>query len=251
MKYLGLLSILFLLPSYASWAQCYPDRHSTTWYDGWISCEANVNPNAARDISHWILYNFGERYALNKMKIWNTNDPLHLDHGLRNILIDYSIDGSTWTELGSFIISQAEGKSNFEGMDGPDFEGVQAQYVLITAIDNYGGSCYGLSEVRFETPDIKSTDISTPVANQNHCMSIKVYPNPFIENPVLDIQSNCQKTIVYTLHNAMGKTLLRQTVDGLTGINQTLLLDKLIPGVYFLDVNYGGKSIREKLIKIQ
>jgi len=250
MKFLYIIVCLFLLNP-VSQSQCFPDRHNTTWHDGWVSCEQSPNPHGARDNSHWIMYNFSNSYALQKMHIWNSNDPLNLDQGIRNMVVDYSMDGTTWTELGSFEMSQAEGKSIYEGVEALNFEGAQAQYVLITALDNYGGSCYGLSEVRFETTDEKVSDETTPVRNENYCVSLKVYPNPFVDNPTIDIQSNCVAQLAYKVTDAVGKTVFRQNLPGQSGIGQELAMNDLVPGVYFLEVLNSDQSIKKKLVKMQ
>ncbi|MBL0007782.1 MAG: hypothetical protein IPP25_11575 [Saprospiraceae bacterium] len=64
-------------------SQCFPNRHSTNFYDGWVSCEAAPSPNPARPVSHFIMYDFGKVYKLGQMTIWNSNDPAHLDWGMR------------------------------------------------------------------------------------------------------------------------------------------------------------------------
>ncbi len=244
-------TIIFCFIYNASWSQCYPDRHNTTWHDGWISCEVSVNPNSSREPSHWILYNFSQPYALQKMQLWNTNDPFHLDRGMKNIVVDYSIDGTSWTELGPFELAQAEGRSDYQGETGLDFEGKKVQYVLITALDNYGGDCFGLSEVRFETTDEVKSEMTTSNENENFCVAIKVYPNPFRENPTLGIHSNCPSQVSYTITDAVGRTIMRQDLDRFNHFNETLALEDLVPGMYFLNVRHGNQSTKEKLIKMQ
>ena len=81
MKIHILLIALISLFSQLVNAQCFPDRHSTNFYDGWVSCETAVNPNPLRPVSHFIMYDFGKIFKLGQMQIWNTNDPAHLDWG--------------------------------------------------------------------------------------------------------------------------------------------------------------------------
>lgn len=141
-------------------AQCYPDRHNTNWFDGWISCETAPNPNDAYGDSHWILYDFKESYELGQVHVWNTNDPSNLDYGMQEVSIDYSVDGMEWIHMGNFFFDIGTGKSIYEGFEGPDFEGAVARYVLLTGLSNYGGACYGLSELRFAVQEftVQTTD---------------------------------------------------------------------------------------------
>src|SRR5688572_26384961 len=137
-----------------SWSQCFPDRHSTNFFDGWISCEEAKNPNLARPAGHFIMYDFGKIYELGQMTIWNSNDPGHLDWGMRDVAIDYSIDGEIWLHAGDFTFSQASGLSTYEGEEGPHLDNVEGRYLLITGLNNYGGECYGLSEMRIEGEEV-------------------------------------------------------------------------------------------------
>lgn len=153
-----ILILAYSISFYSLMAQCLPDRHSATWYDGWISCVAKENPNMNRDGRHWIQYDLGEEYYLFDIKIWNLNAPDLLDYGLKNIYVDLSNDAVTWTDHGQFTISQAPGENDYEGEDVLTLEGNKARYILITAIDNYGGDCYGLSEVSIRARELCPLD---------------------------------------------------------------------------------------------
>lgn len=149
MKRIILLSICFLILNYSGITQCYPDRHSTNWFDAWVSCQASQNPNPIRGISHWIQYDFGQVYLVGESHFWNANVPDFTNRGLNQITIDFSVDGVNWNELGAFNLTESDGSAFYEGISGPDFNGAKARYVLITANSNHGGDCYSLAEIRF------------------------------------------------------------------------------------------------------
>lgn len=129
-------------------AQCDTLRHNNTWFDGWISCEESASPNPVRGGGHWIQYDLGQSFTLFELRVWNMNAPDILDYGVRDVVIDMSVDGETWTEFGQYTVPQASGDPLYPGDEILNFDSAQARFVLITAIDNYGGQCYGLSEVR-------------------------------------------------------------------------------------------------------
>ena len=132
-------------------AQCYPDRHSTSVYDGWVSDTKTNNPNTIRGLSHWIMYDLGSTYNLGQSHFWNLNDPDRLSQGMQNFIIDISSDGTSWTELGEFSLSQAPGISTYEGEIGPDLQGEKANYILLTVKDNFAdGAITGFSEMKIE-----------------------------------------------------------------------------------------------------
>jgi len=242
------LSIIFLFASNA-WTQCYPDRHNTSWFDGWISCETAENPNSERGPSHWILYNFGQAYVLQATQIWNTNDPLHLDWGIEEAAIDYSMDGVNWTHFGDFFLDQGSGRSIYEGFEGPDFDGIEAQYVLITALSNFGGSCYGLSEIRFGTDGL-AVAVEEPLLNDKWCLAVDIYPNPFVESSTVEIASNCSEEVYYSLRDALGKQLIGpQLVEG-QKMELKIGGKDWVSGIYFLTVRQGKSMKQYKLMKM-
>lgn len=129
--------------------QCFtPD--ASIWENPWQSCQTSNNPNPVRGNGHWIMYDFGTAYTLSKSWIWNSNDPTTLQKGFRNVVIDYSIDGNNWTSVGNYEFPMGTGEAIYSGFAGPDFNQVQARYVIITALSNWGDvTCSSLAEVKF------------------------------------------------------------------------------------------------------
>jgi len=157
-----IFSLVFLLVIVnSSFSQCLSDRHSSTWYDGWISCQTKDSPNPLRGDSHFILYELDNIYYLYEMKIWNLNAPDLLNYDIQNVIVDVSDDGNTWTEFGQFTFSQATGKNDYEGIEEINFNGQKAKFVLFTPTSNYGGACYGLSEIKVRARDLCQSSIIT------------------------------------------------------------------------------------------
>jgi len=150
MKLFHLITLLFC--AHFLTAQCFQDRHNMNWADSWISCTAEDNPATHTD-NHWIMYDFGEQYTLYNMHVWNYNHPTDIDDGISSFSVHTSNDGTNWTEVGTYELNQASSSAFYSGQALPSLGGVTAQYVVLTAIDNYGGDCYALSEVRFGLVD--------------------------------------------------------------------------------------------------
>jgi hypothetical protein len=138
-------------PSFPNYDKCGPtDEHNNDPEDAWLSCMTNQSPNPARDVGHWIQYDFKQALPLDEMKVWNYNVAGETGRGFREVAIDYSVDGINWIELGQYNWQQAPGTNDYEGFAGPDFGGVQAQYVLVTSLDNFdNGNCAGFSQIQF------------------------------------------------------------------------------------------------------
>lgn len=207
-------------------AQCFEDRHSTNIHESWLSCQASENPNPSKAISHWLMFDLGQVTQLYKTSFWNLNYPTRTDNGIQNASVDYSIDGATWFALDDFSLDQAPGSSFYEGQEGPDFDGIAAQYILITANSNFGGDCFGISEVRFYT----ESDNPVSVFDENNpLIELNVQPNPFDQYFTYNSSELIQSIQVF---DAAGKLIknINQPIQ-----NKAIAIDFLKSGNYFLN----------------
>ncbi len=252
MKKIIIVSMFFVFNFTNIVAQCFMDRHNTTWFDEWISCAASMNPNPVRAESHWILYNLNHPYELYQMHIWNTNAPEYLTYGMQNIAIDISNDGNNWIEVGEFEIPIADGTSTYEGLDLFDFEGSSAQYILITGLTNHGGSCFGLSEIRIDVADAPVVSIDEEAVDAA-CLSAKIFPNPVNGTSKAIISSYCNTApIIYSIHDISGKVLKRGEI--LPASNEVELEINSLPivsGYYILSLRQLDMVRRVKIVKVE
>jgi len=131
--------------------QCFPNRHNTSPDTKWMSCTELQSPNSVRGVSHWLQLSLDEYKAVGNIYLWNIADPNHLTDGANFIAIDVSLDGVTWTEATTLILGQGDDNGIYEGEEVANLNGISAKYILITALTNHGGTCYGLSEIKIET----------------------------------------------------------------------------------------------------
>ncbi len=230
-------------------AQCFPDKHNTTWYDEWISCEASLNPNSSYGLSHWIMYDFNREAEIRSMHIWNSNVPGHLDIGFKSVAIDYSSDGEEWNELGTYTFEQATGLNIYEGFDLEEFDSFKARYLLLTALSNYGGNCYGISEIRFET-DSASNAIDENSA-ENGCFAAIIYPNPFRQTTNMKVTVNCKEKTVWFVTDSYGKVVSPAKAISTTG-QHDIIIDGSgwSAGIYYLTIKQKEKVKQYKLVKL-
>lgn len=252
MKQLILLALILFSAFAKLSAQCFLDRHNTTWFDGWMSCETSMNPNAARGESHWILYDLNEPYRLFQLHIWNTNAPEYLTSGMQEIAIDLSNDGINWTSVGAFTLPMAGGTSTYEGIDVYDFGGASARYVLITGLSNHGGDCYGFSEIRIDVTNEIVTSLREPTADAG-CLTARIFPNPVDATSRAFISSTCGTApIFYAIQDIAGKTLKSGQIN-LVAEEAVLDLNEvpLVSGMYVLALRQDQVMKRVKIIKSQ
>jgi len=247
MKKISIIFVILILAQ-ASIAQCFEDRHNGNWFDSWISCEASMNPNSARGNGHWIFYDFHHTYTLGASTIWNLNIPGSTENGMNEVVIDYSVDGVTWTEWGNFNFPEAPGISTYEGFQGPDFTGLTAKYMIITALSNHGGDCVGFSELRIGVEDAIISDI--PEIEDNGCLDLSVYPNPHSESFTSKILSSCPENISWNLFDVQGRLVKKGTLNQVAEENYLDLdSDGLPAGLYHLVVIQGTARARMPIIK--
>ncbi len=154
--------------------QCHPYRYDTSPHSGWLSCDMTTSPNADRGVSHWLHYDLGVNHTLLSSWIWNHNSITSLSDGITSYAVDYRVEGEDqWIELGTYTMELSEGSAYYAGVEGPDFGGVTARYILITLLDNGGGDCYGYSEWKIETGEALSDVDEIAIAKW-----FTVFPNP-------------------------------------------------------------------------
>lgn len=130
-------------------AQC--TDNGNYWNESWVSCTTSPNPNAVRGNSHWILYEFHENQYIDSSYVWNANRTGESGWGAKDVVIDYSADGTTWIELGTFTFPQGDESTTYAGFLGPRFNGVFLQKILITVLNTHdGGTCASLAEMQFK-----------------------------------------------------------------------------------------------------
>lgn len=120
------------------------------WTKSWTSCQMSTNPNPDRGKSHWILYEFVDYHYIDSSHIWNSNRSNESGDGIKDIIVDYSLDGWSWTELGSFSVPQGSEGDDYQGVVGPNFGSQYINKILITVLSTHdGGSCATIGEMLF------------------------------------------------------------------------------------------------------
>lgn len=232
-------------------AQCYPDQHSTSWMDSWISCSEAPSPNIANGNGHWILYDLKERYTIDQVKVWNVNDPAHLDWGIKDCKIEYSGNLTNWYQAGELRLDKATGRSNYEGMDWTNLRMQEARYVLITALSNYGtGNCYGLAEIRFSAEKVLISDINSD-SNATSELSATIQPNPVSDQFMAKIQSKVGEELEYSCVDMFGHVIDKGRIN-LSKSNYILrvITTHWVPGQYQFVIKSDDQVRRYSVVKI-
>ncbi|MGE5296887.1 MAG: LamG-like jellyroll fold domain-containing protein, partial [Solirubrobacterales bacterium] len=120
------------------------DQHGTNLTTMWMT---------TGDKPAWIQYEFDKVYKLHELWVWNSNQLIEtlIGFGVKDVAIEYSADGETWTALENVPeFAQANGEPTYLANTTVDLAGVMAKFVRLTIEANWGGMPQtGLSEVRF------------------------------------------------------------------------------------------------------
>ncbi|NQV34944.1 MAG: discoidin domain-containing protein, partial [Phycisphaeraceae bacterium] len=106
------------------------------------------------DPEPWIQYEFDSVKQLDAMRVWNSNSGAEktIGWGVKDVQIEYSVDGVTWEILaGVNQFSRAPGSPTYNQYDEISFNGAAAKIVRFNIQSNWGGvlPSYSLSEVQF------------------------------------------------------------------------------------------------------
>ena len=109
------------------------DQHSMQAGDMWLACPGGEAPLS-------IQYEFDRVYKLHEMLVWNYNVQFEviLGFGVKDVTVEYSIDGADWTVLGDVEFAQATAKATYTANTTMDFGGVAAKYVRLTVNSGWG-----------------------------------------------------------------------------------------------------------------
>ncbi len=130
-------------------AQC--TDNGNYWEESWVSCQTSMNPNPIRGNTHWILYEFNENQYIDSSYVWNANRTGESGWGAKDVVIDYSEDGTTWMQLGNYTFPQAPETSNYTGFQGPEFGNIYIKKILVTILSTYDNTgCASIAEMQFK-----------------------------------------------------------------------------------------------------
>ena len=243
---LSCLILAFLMPLSILDAQCFQDRHNTSLDASWLSCGVLTSPNPEREASHWIMYDLGEIVELQKTHFWNLNTPDRQDMAIRELAIDYSQDGNSWNTWGTVVLQESGGSSFYEGQEGPDLSGSNARFVLLTALSNYGGVCFGLSEVKIEIGESLISDVAEVDAL---AIDFNLSPNPATDLIHIQIESEESFNAEILISNMLGQKFFSSKIFIQKGqVNLPVQLEDIPTGIYSVSIFDGDKLSTKELV---
>ncbi len=145
-------SLLIMTMAYSAQMRAQCTDNGNYWNDSWRSCTKSTNPNPVHGQSLWIMYEFLESQNIGESHFWNSNRSGQSGDGIKEMQIDYSVDGDSWINLGLYTLDQATETADYSGEAGPDFGGANVKKILITVVSTFDeGPCAALAEISLKT----------------------------------------------------------------------------------------------------
>jgi hypothetical protein len=157
------------------------------------------------DAAHWIMYDIGVVDTFYKMKVWNFNHWENSDYGISSFSLSVSSDGLEWQMVDTFSLAQANASTFYEGEEVAELQGLTGRYILITGVNNFGGDCFALSEIRIDLED-------NSFCNDKIAMEVVLSPNiigsssdivliTFVvvnvgDEPLINIELNVEESLI-------------------------------------------------------
>ncbi|MBN8458245.1 MAG: glycosyl hydrolase [Verrucomicrobia bacterium] len=118
----------------------------------------------------WVRFDFKAAVDISSVLIWNHNQSGLTDRGFRKTRIYGSADGQSWALLATAELAPGGDTAQTIAVSPKS----PPKSVLIAADSNHGGSCYGLSEVKFAHVRQVAAD-AVPFPNSIVCRPENVY----------------------------------------------------------------------------
>jgi regulation of enolase protein 1 (concanavalin A-like superfamily) len=128
----------------------------------------NTVANGAK--TAWIQYTFDKVYKMQELWAWNSNSEVEyaIGYGVKDVTIQYSVDGTTWATLGDFVFDQATGTEDYSGNPPISLAGIAAKSVKIVVNSTWKSTSEcGLSEVRFFYAPVRAREPKPATGSTN------------------------------------------------------------------------------------
>lgn len=156
---------------------------------------------------------------------WVPSGTTASPYNVANVKIDFTSDsGATWTTLAASVPN-----SGTASVAVPASLSGKSGHIRVSAIGNVFYA-------------VKAATVGTlAVSDVNNTKSVQVYPNPVKD--VLNV-SNVAANASYEIFNSAGQIVSRGTLD-----SGRATVNKLVKGVYFINIENAGTTIKTKFVK--
>lgn len=192
--------------------------------ESWLSCDIDDHIAISTE-NHWISFDLKHVRKIDSTHLWNYNIDQATDSGIKEISLYYSLNQTDWIFWGKDTLPQATGLPEYAGSSGPQLNGITAQYLLLVAESNYGGTCFGLSEIQIFFDEEACTLNSARVKiSRNICESeitsdVQIIPGGGIHPYSYYWSSGHSDSLIYNIDSGTYSVLIVDAMGCSTSLN--------------------------------
>jgi hypothetical protein len=116
-------------------------ERGTMWSSGSVSGKTETKPT--------VTFDLGKECTVGSFRVWNYNEARWTPVGFKEVEVSASLDGGKFEPVGTAVLEQAPGESDYEGQAISFKQAVQARYIRLHCLSHWGGERSGLAEIRF------------------------------------------------------------------------------------------------------
>lgn len=166
--------------------------------------------------------------------------------------------GVTWTSVynkaGNSLKTKAPQSATFapssasewrnESVSLNSYVGQSGVLVRFVATSDYGNNLY------LDNVNITGLNTTTGISANEMLNSIKVYPNPFMNNADVEFNLATTANVTITMYNMLGETVFSNALGEMNTGRHSIKLDaqNLNAGIYFISLNAGTNKITRKVV---
>jgi hypothetical protein len=150
------------------------DFHDNLKQRSWRSTANHKQHTGTASGEAWIKYEFDTVKTIREILIWNEQEQP--DMGLKDIIIESSIDGEKWKLVREVVLPKEEGKIMNKVSSVLELNNEKAKFIIITALSRQtSGKIFKLAEVKFKV-ETDGKPIVSPVKNLPGKTTLSFYP---------------------------------------------------------------------------
>ena len=225
-----------------------------TFNKGVTTVTYTLSSDATKSCSFTVTVNDKQLPVINNLSVSQTTlwPP---DHKLKDITVNYSTTDNCGIANTQISVSSDEPVQSREKDDqSPDWQILDTHHIRLRAerLENGNGRTYSIKVTTTDVSGNKNTStvavkVPKSISNPHPNLVVTASPNPSHNSFMVTINSNSQDKINARILNNRGNVL--NTINNILAPQQLKIGDKLIPGIYFLEVTQSGVTKTIKLIK--
>ncbi|MFT4662569.1 MAG: hypothetical protein ACI9O4_002177 [Chitinophagales bacterium] len=204
-----------------------------------------INSWISQDATGVIDFDLGGLFLVDGFAFWNQNGGgpgADGTSGIKDVIIYASTDGTNYNLIPGAPSTFTQVTTGPSAPEVFDFTALEASFIRIEVLNNYGDMFTGFGEVAFS-----GIEVILQIDDTNFSNALSLYPNPSLG--MITISNNSSTEIEgVTIYDIDGR-LMQQATTFVNATTQTIDLSRLSSGVYMVHIFVGQANVIKRVIK--